>query len=84
MSAAPWKTTRDQKPFGFRVVIERRHNGSRENHIFKAKTSQRAIAVKAAEYKHGFIRLLSVFALTREEWEREFGAPAKVATGASR
>jgi hypothetical protein len=73
MSSAPWATTASEKPYGFRVTIERARHGSREILSFRSKTPARAAAVSAARYKQGFLRLIAVEPLTREEWQREFG-----------
>jgi hypothetical protein len=84
MSKAPWATTALGKPYGFRVTIERTVKGAREFITFRSKVSSRAAAVQAAGYKQGFVRLVACFALTKEEWEREFGGSstkaAKVTT----
>jgi hypothetical protein len=72
MSRAPWSNTAAGKPHGFRVTIERARHGSREIHTFPAKTPARHAAVQAAGYKQGFLRLIDVTPLTREEWLREF------------
>ncbi|HWM26566.1 MAG TPA: hypothetical protein VNP98_17245 [Chthoniobacterales bacterium] len=74
MSRAPWTTTAAEKPYGFRVTIERTHNGLRENHTFGSKIPRRTAAVQAAGYKKGFLRLVSADPLTQQEWEKEFGA----------
>jgi hypothetical protein len=56
-------------PYGFRVTVERIIRGAIvETHTFRAKTPARAQAMKAGEYKQGFVRLISVQPLTREEW----------------
>lgn len=81
MSRAPWSTTAEQKPYGFRVTIERTHNGTRENHTFGSKIPRRTAAVQAAGYKKGFLRLVACVALTQAEWEKEFASnnPARKA-----
>ena len=68
-----------EKPYGFRVTIERRNrlSGKIEWHVFPSKTANRAIAQKAAQYKYGFLRLISCEQLTREEFDREFGKAAR-------
>lgn len=87
MSVAPWKTMADAPPHGFRVTIERQLFGSREIHTFPSKTPRRNAAVQAAGYKQGFLRLIEAVPLTREEWDREFGAApvrSRPTRGASR
>jgi hypothetical protein len=73
MSGGPWAKTAAEKPYGFRVTIERSSHGSREILTFRSKTPARAAAVQAAGYKKGFLRLIEARPLTREEWNREFG-----------
>jgi hypothetical protein len=75
MSSAPWAKTAAEKPYGFRVTIERTVKGSREILTFRSKTPARCAAVQAAGYKKGFLRLIEAQPLTREEWDREFGRP---------
>lgn len=79
MSKAPWSTTKEAQPHGFRVTIERRNRatGKAELHIFPSKTANRSIAQKAAAYKCGFIRLVGVLPLARDQWDREFGAATR-------
>ena len=67
MSSRPWNTTAAEKPYGFRITIERTVRGSREILTFRSKTSARAAAVQAAGYKQGFLRLIEAQPLTREE-----------------
>ncbi len=83
MSAA---TAIDAKPCGFRVTIERRNrqSGQIEAHTFPSKTQNRAIAQKAAQYKHGFLRLVKCEPLSHEEWAHEFGPRAAKKGGARR
>lgn len=71
MSAKQWTETADL-PHGFRVTIERNHNGLREIHTFPSKTPRRNTAVQAASYKQGFLRLITCEPLTLKEWERAF------------
>jgi hypothetical protein len=59
-------------PHGFRVTIERAGARGPERHSFPSKTPRRNTAVQAASYKKGFVRLVEVMPLTREQWEREF------------
>jgi hypothetical protein len=70
MSAKPWSTVA-APPYGFRITIERRNRltGKLEEHTFTRKTPNRSIAHKAAEYKYGFLNLLSCEPLTRKEFE---------------
>lgn len=82
MSAAPWKTA-TEKPYGFRVTIERDRKGFRELHTFPSKTPRLNTAVQAATYKQGFVRLVKAVPLTREEWDRAYPA-SRIAPPASR
>lgn len=75
MSAAPWKTT--ARPHSPTISVSRSSGATRktaklESHTFPAKTPNRAIALKAAQYKYGFQRVVEVLPLSREEWDREF------------
>jgi hypothetical protein len=67
-----------EKPYGFRVTIERRNRaGKMETHIFPSKTGMISIAQKAAHYKLGFLRLLQVEALDQDQWTAIFGDRSK-------
>ena len=74
MSRAPWAIAASKKQYGFCVTIERTRNGSREIHSFLSKTQASAIAAQAARYKQGFVRLIEIRPLTRDEWERYYPA----------
>lgn len=69
MSRAPWATTAADRPYGFRVTIERQIRGTRENHTFFSKIPRRTAAVQAAGYKDGFLRLVECVPLNQQEWE---------------
>jgi ribosomal protein L21E len=62
MSAAKWATPAPVRPSNFLVTIERRNRttGKLETHSFVRRNCPQSIARRAAEYKHGFQRLISI------------------------
>lgn len=69
----PWKTTRDQKPFGFLVTYEARIGGLLVQKTFRAKCCESQARSKCL-FREGYIRLVRLEPLTAAEWERT--APA--------
>lgn len=74
MSHAEWSETAAERPYGFRVTIERTRNGSVETHVFPSKTKALSQATQAAHYKCGFLRLITAEPLTEQEWSVAFPA----------
>jgi hypothetical protein len=71
MSYAPW-ITKTEKPYGFRVTIERSLGRGVVRHTFLSKTSDIAKATQAARYKTGFLRVISREPLNRAQFAEAF------------
>lgn len=80
MSKAPW--IKIEKPYGFRVTIERSLGRAAIRETFLCKTPHPAQATQQARYKTGFLRLISCAPLTQGQWNEAFASTKREAVRA--